>query len=121
MSNKNQITYRRVGDYNIPNLMLSPEEVNVRLGKWGVMHKDYLIKNKKILFFSLLTEGKLWQYLTDIDTQAQQLFNTLVEQMKVVEGVNEQLKEENQLEWVRLINNIESRAKEIVCKELIYA
>lgn len=63
----------------------------------------------------------MWQYLADIDTEAQQMFDTLVEQMKVVEGVTEQLKEENQLEWVARMNNIQSRTKEIVFKELIYA
>lgn len=120
MSNKNQITYRKIGDYNIPNLMLPPKEANVRLSKWGVMHKDYLIKNKKILFFTLLTEGKLWQYLADVDTQAQQMFDTLVGQMKVTEGITEQLKEENQLEWVCLINNINERVNEIVNHEVIY-
>ncbi len=79
------------------------------------------MKYKKVLFFTLLTEGKMWQYLADIDTEAQQMFDTLVEQMKVVEGVTEQLKEENQLEWVARMNNIQSRTKEIVFKELIYA
>lgn len=69
----------------------------------------------------MLTEGELWQYLADIDIQAQQMFDTLVEQMKVAEGITEQLKEENQLELVARMNNIQSRAKEIVCKELIYA
>ena len=78
----NNISYRRVGDYNIPNLTLTPEEVNITLGKWGMLHKDYLLKHKKVLFATLLAEGKLWQYLADIDTQAQQMFNTLVEQMK---------------------------------------
>lgn len=114
MSNKNQIIYRKVGDYNIPNLALPPEEANIKLGKWGLLHKNYLLKYKKILFFTLLTEGKLWRYLADIDTQAQQMFDTLVEQMKVADGVTEQLKEENQLEWVACMNIIQLRAKEIV-------
>lgn len=121
MSNKNKITYRKVGDYNIPNLALPPEKANIRLGKWGLLHKDYLLNYKKVLFPTLLTENKLWQYLADVDMQAQQMFDTLVEQMKVAEGVTEQLKEENQLEWVSLMNNIESRASELVCKELIHA
>ncbi len=121
MSNKNQITYCRVGDYNIPNLMLPSEEANVKLGKWGVMHKDYLIKNKKILFFTLLTEGKLWKYLAGIDTQAQQMFDTLVEQMREAECVTEQLNKKNQMEWVQKTNNIRQKANEIICNELIYA
>lgn len=62
-------TYRQVGDFKIPNLTLSPEEANIRLGKWGMLHKDHLLKHKKVVFATLLAEGKLWQYLTDIDTQ----------------------------------------------------
>lgn len=121
MSNKNSISYRRVGDYNIPNLTLAPEEANITLGKWGMLHKDYLLKHKKILFVTLLAEGKLWQYLADIDTQAQQMFDTLIEQMKVVEGVTEQLKEENQMEWVARMNSICSSATEIITENIIYA
>ena len=116
----NNITYRRDVDYNIPNLILPPEEANIRLGKWGMLHKDYLLKHKKVLFTALLAEGKLWQYLADIDTQAQQMFDTLVEQMKTNEGVTEQLKDENQLKWVCRIQNIEARAKEIVINDIIY-
>lgn len=120
MSNRNTINYRRVGDYNIPNLTLPPEEANINLGKWGMLHKDYLLKYKKVVFMTLLAEGKLWQYLSDIDIQAQQMFDTLVEQMKQTEGVTEQLKEGNQLEWVQRMGNIQQRASEIVYSELIY-
>ena len=120
MSNKNSIQYRQVGDYFIPNLILPPEESTITLGRWGMMHKDYLLKHKKVLFTTLLAEGKLWQHLADIDTQAQQMFDTLVEQMKETEGVTEQLKEENQMEWICRMQNIESRAREIICYELIF-
>ncbi len=120
MSNKGPINYRSVGDYNIPNLILSPEEANIRLGKWGMLHKDYLLKHKKVVFTTLLAEGKLWQYLADIETHAQQVYDAIVEQMKKAEGVTEQLKEENQLEWVFHIQNIKASAREIVVKELIY-
>ena len=116
----NNITYRQAGDYNIPNLILPPGEANIILGKWGMLHKDYLLKYKKVLFATLLAEGKLWQYLADIDTQAQQMFDTLVEQMKTTEGVTEQLKEENQLEWVCRMQNIEARARMIINNELIF-
>ena len=85
-----------------------------------MLHKDYLLKYKKVLFATLLAEGKLWQYLADIDTQAQQMFDTLVEQMKTTEGVTEQLKEENQLEWVCRMQNIEARARIIINNELIF-
>ena len=120
MSNKNSITYRQVGDYLIPNLIIPPEEGNITLGKWGMMHKSYLEKHKKVLFNSLLIQGKLYQHCAEIETQAQDMFETLVEQMKKAEGVTEQLKEDNQLEWVCRMGNIEQRAREVVCAELIY-
>ena len=120
MINKNSISYRCVGDYNIPNFVLPPEEANIRLGKWGMLHKDYLLNHKKVLFTTLLTQGKLYQHCSEVETQAQDMFDSLVEQMKATEGVTEQLKEESQLEWVCRMSNIESRVKEIICKELIY-
>ena len=72
------ITYRHVNDFMIPNLTLPPEETNIRLGKWGMLHKDYLLKHKNVLFTTLLSQGKLWQYLADIDTQARDMFDTLL-------------------------------------------
>lgn len=114
------ITYRREGDYQIPNLTISPKETNIRLGKWGMLHKDYLIKHKKVVFTTLFAEGKLWQHLADIDSQAQKMFDTLMEKMKVAEGVTEQLKEKNQMEWVRRMNNIYNRASEVVNADLIF-
>ena len=118
MSNK--IQYRRVGDYLIPNLILPPEEANITLGKWGMMHKDYLEKHKKVLFTTLLTQGKLYQHCAEVENQAREMFDVLVEQMKVAEGVTEQLKEENQLEWVRRMENIEAKVREIVNSEIIF-
>ena len=118
--NEMNIEYRRVGDYNIPNLILSAEEANITLGKWGMLHKDYLLKHRKVVFTTLLAEGKLWQYLADIDTQAHKMFDTLVERMKEAEGVTEKLKGKNQMEWVQRLGNIQARAREIVCKELIF-
>ncbi len=120
MSNKNSISYRNVGDYLIPNIVLPPEETSVRLGKWGMLHKDYLLKNKKVLFTTLLTQGKLYQHCAEIENQAQQMFDTLVQQMKEAECVTERLKEENQMEWVFCMQNIEARAREIVNTKLIY-
>lgn len=114
------ITYRQVNDYMIPNLTLPPEEANIRLGKWGMMYKDYLLKNKKVFFSILLTQGKLYQHCAEVEMQAQQMFDTLVEQMKEAEGVTEQMKEENQMEWVARINNIRNRVTEIISSELIY-
>ena len=120
MSNKNSISYRQVGDYLIPNLIIPPEEARVTLDKWGMMHKSYLEKHKKVFFSSLLIQGKLYQHCAEIEAQAKDMFNTLVEQMKKAEDVTEQLKEENQLEWVCRMGNIEQRAREIVNTELIY-
>ena len=115
------ITYRQVGDYMIPNLRLPPEESAIRLGKWGMMHKDYLEKHTLVLFATFLTQGNLYQHCAEIDTQAQQMFDTLVEQMTKSENITEHLKSQNQLEWVRRMNSIQERANEIVCNELIYA
>ena len=120
MKNNINIQYRQVGDYNIPNLILPPEEANIRLGKWGMLHKDYLLKNKRVLFTTLLTQGKLYQHCAEIEKRATDMFDTLVERMKVTEGVTEQLKEENQMEWVVRMNNIRIRATEIVNHNIIY-
>ena len=114
------ITYRQVADYMIPNLTLLPEESTIRLGKWGMLHKDYLQKHKKVLFTILLTQGKLYQHCAEVEKQARDMFDTLVEQLKETEIVTEQLKEKNQLEWVRRVQNIEARAREIIYEELIY-
>ena len=115
-----KIQYRRVGDYLIPNLIIPPEEANVTLGKWGMMHKTYLEKHKKVFFSLLLSQGKLYQHCAEVENQARDMFDTLVEQMKESEGVTEQLKEENQMEWVCRMQNIEARVREVVTTELIY-
>lgn len=120
MKNNTSIQYRQVGDFNIPNLILPPEEANITLGKWGMLHKDYLLKYKKVLFATLLAEGKLYQHCADVENQARDMLDTLVEQMKEREGVTEQLKEENQMEWVQKMNNIETQTIEVVCKNLIF-
>ena len=114
------ITYRQVSDYMIPNLTLRPEESAIRLGKWGMLHKDYLEKHNPVLFATLLTQGKLYQHCAEIDTQAQQMFNTLVEQMTKTENITEELKEKNQLEWVRRMNSIEAQAREIICHDILF-
>ena len=118
MSNK--IQYRKVGDYYIPNLIIPPEEAKVSLGKWGMMHKSYLEKHKKVLFNSLLMQGKLYQHCAEVENQARDMFDTLVKQMKQNEGVTEQLKEQNQLEWVCKIESIQQRALAIINQEIIF-
>lgn len=115
-----KITYRQVGDYLIPNLVLPPEETNITLGKWGMMYKSYLEKHKKVLFSYLLGQGKLYQHCTEVEKQANEMYDLLIEQMKSAEGVTEELKEQDQLEWVQRIGNIQQRAKDIICSELIY-
>ena len=120
MSNKNSISYRRVGDYLIPNLIIPPEEARVSLGKWGMLHKSYLEKHKRVFFNTLLMQGKLYQHCAEVEKQVVEMFDMLVEQMKVAEGVTEELKEHDQWDWVQKMSNIEQRAKEIVINELIY-
>lgn len=115
-----KITYREVNGYLIPNLKLPPEEANIRLGKWGMMYKNYLEKHKKALFSSLLIQGKLYQHCDEVEKQAVEMFELLIEQMKKAEGVTEHLKEENQMEWVQRMGNIEARAREIINKEIIF-
>ena len=121
MKNNINIQYRQVGDFSIPNLILPPEEANIRLGKWGMIYQDYLEKHKRVIFNTLLSQGKLYQHCAEIEKHAQQMFDTLVEQMKNAEGVTEELKEKNQLEWVCRVQNIEARARECVYNMLIYS
>ena len=113
-------TYRQVGDFKIPNLTLPPEETTIKLGKWGMLHKDYLLKHKNILFATLLTQGKLYQHCAEVENQARAMFDMLVEQMKETEGISENLKYSNQMEWVCCMQNIEARAREDVYKKMIY-
>ena len=120
MSNKNFISYRRVGDYFIPNLIIPPEEAKITLGKWGMMHKSYLEKHKKVLFSLLLSQGNLYQHCAEVENQAKEMFDALIEQMKISEGVTEELKEHNQWEWIQRMETIQQRVREIVCNELIY-
>lgn len=115
-----KITYREVNGYLIPNLKLPPEEANVRLGKWGLLYKSHLEKNKKVFFNTLLMQGKLYQHCAEVKKQAQDMYDTLIEEMKVAEGVTEELKEQDQMEWVQRMGNIEARAREVVTNELIY-
>ena len=112
-------TYRTVGDYRIPNITLSAE-ASKPLGVWGMKRKDYLMQHNRVQFNIMLMNGTLWTHLAEIDEQASVMFSRLVEQMKVNEGITEQLKADNQIEWVARMNNIEARAREIVNLELIY-
>ncbi|MGN0448038.1 MAG: TnpV protein [Acutalibacteraceae bacterium] len=108
MKNNSNIQSRQVGDYNIPNLILPPEEAKIRLGKWGMLHKDYLEKHNRVFFNLLLTQGKLYQHCAEIEKQARNMYDTLIEQMKEAESVTEQLKEENQIEWTN-VNKVDKK------------
>ena len=111
-------TYIRVGDYFLPDLKL-PETETQSIGIWGQRHKRYLKEHKRLFYSNLLTSGKLNSYLADIDRQAEEMFSRLVKEYADKQGVTEQLKAENQLEWVGKMNNIRSRAVEIIDVELI--
>ena len=113
-------TYEQQGDYMIPCLAL-PTQEEQPIGIWGQRHARYLKWHHKILYYNLLTSGKLNAHLAEIDRQAVDMFFRLVKQMADGEGVNEQLKAENQIEWVQRMNNIRNRAAEIVNTELIFS
>lgn len=113
-----EITYTLVGDYYIPNITL-PEESRP-IGKWGRMHREYLKEHRPILFNDLVLSGQLWTYLADLNEQAQERLSLIIEQMKVSEGVTEELKAADQMTWVRAMNSIRNRAEEIILREMIY-
>ena len=112
--------YERQGDYLIPCLTV-PTEEEQPIGIWGQRHLDYLKQYRKVIYTNLLTSGRLNSYLADIDRQAQERFERLIEGMKQAQGITERLKEENALEWVQKLNNIRACAREIVNEEIIYA
>ncbi|MBR1481489.1 MAG: TnpV protein [Ruminococcus sp.] len=114
-----KITYTQQGDYLLPNLKL-PEQPKVEIGIWGKRHLKYIKNHRPILYTNLLTSCKLTAYLADIDKQADDMFFRLVNQISKQEGVTELLKAENQMLWVKRMNNIRNRTEEIVNNELIY-
>ena len=115
---ENGIDYILVGDYYIPDLKL-PEE-NRPIGRYGRLHREYLKQEHPARYSSLILTGKLWTYLADLNEQAEEQLDLIIEQMKAAEGVTEELKARNQLEWVGRMNNIRNRAEEIIKNELIY-
>ena len=117
---RNGLWYELQGDYYLPCLKL-PEEEQAYIGIWGQRHLRYLKKHHRVLYVNLLTSGKLNSYLAGIDQQAEEIFERLVKQMAKREGVTEQLKAANSMEWVRKMNSIRGRAVEITNGELIYA
>ncbi len=111
--------YERQGDYLIPCLTV-PAEEEQPIGTWGQRHLDYLKQYQKVTYTNLLTSGRLNTYLANIDWQAQERFEWLIEGMKQAQGIIEQLKEENALEWAGRLYNIRACTREIVNKEIIY-
>ena len=111
-------TYTQQGDYLLPNLALPAEKETGNIGVWALRHKRYIKQHHKVLYYNLLTSGKLDSYLADIEEQAQQLFLRLVKELAEKEGVTEQLKAADQMAWVRRMNNTRSRATEIVVKKI---
>lgn len=112
--------YERQGDYLIPCLTL-PAEEEQPIGVWGERHLRYLKEYRKVTYTNLLISGRLNAYLTEIDKQAQERFERLIEDMKQAQGITERLKAENALEWVGRMNNIRACAMEIVNEEIIFA
>lgn len=113
-------TYTQTGDYLLPDLSLPAEKEPGNIGVWALRHKRYLKQDHKVLYYNLLTSGKLHSHLADIEEQAQQLFLRLVKEYAEKEGVTEQLKAADQMAWVRQMNNIRERATEVVNSEVVF-
>lgn len=110
-------TYTKQGDYLLPNLILPAEEATGYIGVWGQRRLNYL-KHHKVLYYNLLTSGKFYSHLADIEEQAKQLFSRLVKQYAEKEGVTEQLKATDMMLWVQKMNNVRSIVQEIVSTEI---
>ena len=115
----NGLWYELQGDYYIPCLILSEEETQP-IGLWGQRHNQYLKEHRHIVYTTMLIDGTLNRYLADINQQAEQMFHRLIDEMAQKQGVTEQLKAENQMEWVQQMNACKAQAEEIVKFELIY-
>ena len=113
-------SYTKQGDYLLPNLALPAEKETGDIGVWATRHKRYLKQYHKVLYYNLLTSGKMNSYLADIEQQAQQLFLRMVKELAEKENVTEELKAADMLLWVQKMNNIRNRAAEIVNNEVIY-
>lgn len=114
-----KITFTYQDGYLYLDLEL-PEQEELIIGRWGQRHKRFLKKTKKLTYYRLLTSGKLTAYLAEIDEQAQDMFDTIINQTKEVHGITEELKVENPMEWVRQMNSIMSMAEEFVLQEIVY-
>ena len=113
-------TYTQIGDYLLPDLSLPAEKDDRPIGIWGQRRLRYLKQYHKVIYYNLLTSGKLHSHLADTEEQAQQLFLRLVKELAEKEGVTEQLKSADQMAWVRRMNNIRRRATEVVNSEVLF-
>lgn len=113
------IGYTLVGDVYIPNL--ASTDINYEIGMWGQKHKVCLKETHRVIYYNLLTSGKLNSYLHNIDVRSTEMYDSLVSQLVEKQGVTEQFKAENQMLWVQKMNNIANQAREIVNNEIIYA
>lgn len=104
----------------LPDILLAEEEKEANIGVWGMRHKRYLRENHRVLYYNLLTSGKLNSYLADVEQQAQDLFLRQVKELDEKEGITETLKAENQMLWVQRMNAVRETATEIVNNELIF-
>lgn len=111
-------SYIEVGDVQIPALM--SVDTNYEIGIWGQKHKEYLKENHRVIYYNLLTQGKLNSYLHNIDIRAKEQYDLLVKQLAESQGITEQLKAENQMLWVQKMNNIANQAREVIYNEIIY-
>ena len=114
------ISYTLQGDHYLPDLALPTEEKESSIGVWGMRHANYLKQNHKVVYYNLLTSGKLSSYLTDINEKAEAMFQQLVKELSKKETVTEQLKATDPMLWVQKMNNIRNRAKEVVESEYIH-
>ena len=113
-------TYTKVGDYMLPDLLPAEEEKEANIGVWAMRHKQYLKQHHKVLYYNLLTSGKLDLYLDDIEEQASNMFSRLVNDLAEKENVTEELKSTDMMLWVQKMNNIRNCVTKIVNAEFIY-
>ncbi len=115
---KTKFDYTTIGDVYRPNLIST--ETNYEIGFWGQRHRDYLKQNHRVIYYNLLTQGKLNSYLHEIDIRAKKMYDDLIHQLAEKQGITEQLKAENQMMWIQIMNNISNQARELVNNEIIY-
>lgn len=116
---ENDIEYVLVGDYYLSNI--SPPEKKHSIGKYGMLHEEYIKQHRHGLYSRLILTGKLNEYLYEIDKTCHERIELMIKDMAQAEGVTEEMKSENQLKWVGLMNNIKARAEEIIFSEIVYS